>query len=102
MGICKHFGWNPKELCGPVIMAFNKGKAETHCPGGHAAGCQAHRQPTVKGKPFNLHDYKDEFKKLGLCTFQQQLQDEREAGKPPPGKPTKVNGQQVYPARHFA
>ena len=53
-GVCKHFGWNPKELCGPVVMSFNASAAETHCPGGHTAGCKAHQPPKVKGKPFKL------------------------------------------------
>ena len=100
-GVCKHFGWNPKELCGPVAMSFNASAAETHCPGGHTAGCKAHQPPKVKGKPFKLAEHKDELQKLGLSVFQQQLKDEREAGKPPPGKPTKVKGQDVYPARLF-
>lgn len=103
IGICTHFGWNPKELCGPVIVAYDAATAESHCPGGHASGSKAFQRPMVKGKPFNIANHKDELQKLGLCGFQAELKAEREAGKPPPGNPKKVNGVNVYPARrHFA
>ena len=101
IGVCKHFGWSPKELCGPVIMAFNAAEAEAHCPGGYASGSKAFQRPQVKGKTFNLSNHKAELQKLGLCGFQADLKAEREAGKPPPGNPKKVNGVNLFPARHF-
>ena len=37
-GVCKYHGWDPKTLCGPVIMAGNQDNAEVNCPWGHSAG----------------------------------------------------------------
>ena len=66
----------------------------------HKKGCPAHK-PTVGGKPFVFLDHKKELEDLGLTSYQQALADDNKAGKKPPGQPTIVDGQAVYPARHF-
>ena len=98
--ICRKYGWNPKALCGPVIMATNSDKAEEYCVSGHSKGCQAHKAPMVNGKPFRLADHRDELLREKLTVAHPQLAEER--GKKPPGTPKKVGSMTVYPARHFA
>jgi hypothetical protein len=98
-GVCKHLGMDP-ELSGPVIMGVGQ-NPEGNCPWGHPKGSPKHKRPMVKGKPFDLKDYKEELTKLGLTTFRPELKAEAEAGKNPPGTPKKVGSTLVYPARHF-
>ena len=94
--ICAKFGWDEDGVCGPQTMTGGRGDK---CPYGH----QHHVQPKVGGKPFAPQDHWAELKKEGLITFQEELKKEREADKPPPGKPTKgKGGALIYPARHFA
>ena len=100
--ICKKFGWNESELCGPVAMAAGPGDRERNCCSNHPKGCKAHVQPKVNGKPFKLGEYRDELRKLGLTTQHPKMAEECQAGQKPPGQPTKVGGATVYPARNFA
>ena len=109
--ICKHFaahggkGWDANTLCGPKVMGASpyQAKNEMNCCYGHPPGGQRHKnQPTVNGKPFVLSEHKDALVKAGLSGFRQELKDEADAGKPPPGTPKDISGVKIYPARHFA
>ena len=78
-------------------------KNEANCCYGHETGCARHlRQPTVDGKPFKLSEHKDALVKAGLTVFRDELLDEGNKGRPPPGIPKDIGGARVYPARHFA
>ena len=99
-GVCKYHGWDPKTLCGPVIMAGNQDNAEVNCPWGHSAGCAHHKLQKVKGKPYALRDF-SLYESKGLCQVREELIAERNAGKHPPGTSKQVGVTNVYPARHF-
>ena len=95
--VCKHFSWDPKLYCGPVVMSGSS-SPERAC--GH--GCAKHVWPKVNGQTFKLEDHRDELNRLGLTGVKKELQDDKKANKPPPGVPKKVGTALVYPARHFA
>ena len=102
-GVCKHFGWDPAKLCGPVIMAMSDddAKREANCCWGHPQGHASHKAPQVDGKPFRLTDHKAKLTEKGLTVVRDELKAAAKAGKPPSGQPTKVGATLVYPARHF-
>ena len=101
--ICKLYGWDQASVCGPVALGANEdhSKNEKNCCNNHPSGCAKHKQQLVRGVPFKLSKHKDELVKKGLTVFRQELKDEVQGGRTPPGQPKKVNGALVYPARHF-
>ena len=101
--MCKHYGWDAKKLCGPVVMAYDLGGKEGNCNNEkHSLGCAHHLQPFVGGKPFASIDHRDELAKLKLCWEPPELARDHKANKKPPGSAKLVDGVLVYPARHFA
>ena len=98
--VCKHFGWDPTKVCGPVVMSAGD-NPEGNCPYDHPAGCALHHMPKVKGKPFKLADYKAKLQELGLTVVKPELQAMRKAGKKPSGSPRKVGNALIYPTPHF-
>ena len=81
-------------------MALNSRFAEANCPHGHKSHGPEHQQPKVDGKPFQFADHKAEYERLGLCGYREACLVTKTG--PPPGKPVKINGADVYPALHFA
>ena len=100
---CHIIGINPDEYCGPYVNAVGSVDfPAANCCYNHALKSPLHKQPLVKGKPFRLADYKEEFQKAKVSFRPKELKEEFKAGKPPPGNPKTINGVKVYPARHFA
>jgi hypothetical protein len=96
---CKHFNWDHKKLCGPVINAMVPG--EVNCPYGHPKGCPEHKLPMVKGKTFSIKDHQAALEAAGITEPKEELRADTKAGRKPPGKPTMVKGHPIYPVRHF-
>ena len=61
-GVCKHFGWDPKKLHGPWVMAPTL-RGDYRAP-------DSWKRPTVDGKPFFAKSYADQLQKAGLLKVQ--------------------------------
>ena len=100
--ICKHFGWDPAKICGPVLFAASE-HPEANCCFGHVSGCALHKtRPLVNGKPFVLSEHTTKLEELGLIVRRPELAAMRNRGTKPPGVPRKIGSALVYPLPHFA
>ena len=82
-------------------MAFANGDSQC-LDDRHYPGCPEHTTHMYKGKPWHVADYKQELATAKLVVFRQELKDDQQAGRKPPGVPKVVHGCTVYPARNFA
>ena len=85
-GVCKKYGWDPDQLCGPVIMGLGQ-NPEGNCCWGHSKGCKAHQRPQVSGSAFDPKLAGPALMKAGLSGRKEELVAMLKAGKGRPASP---------------
>ena len=101
---CKHFKWDPKKLRGPASSVSSARWAQTKSTADTATprdDCPGHKPPVVDRKPFDITDHLATLGAAGITESKMELKADSEAGREPPGEPTMVKGQPIYPVRHF-